>query len=123
MITDDTIVIHSPFDARELVKQIPGRRWDPDRKVWTVPEIFESEARSILSSWLGRVVYDDRRQPVKTPPKAQMWADTMFDALPAVLRQPVYRALSRVLHPDSGGDTKAMQQLNAAWQRHERKPA
>jgi hypothetical protein len=38
----------------------------------------------------------------------------LFRTLPPSLRQPTYRALARVLHPDAGGDTALMQQLNQA---------
>jgi hypothetical protein len=37
-----------------------------------------------------------------------------YRCLPERLREPVYKALVRVLHPDAGGDIKLMQELNAA---------
>ena len=42
------------------------------------------------------------------------WASRMFDALPQPLHSPSYKALSRVLHPDAGGDENAMKTLNDA---------
>jgi hypothetical protein len=38
----------------------------------------------------------------------------LFSELPTPLRQPVYRALSKVLHPDVGGSDELMKQLNKA---------
>lgn len=43
----------APFGALALVKQIPGRRWDPRTKVWTLPSDVEDEAREILAGWPG----------------------------------------------------------------------
>src|SRR5690242_14310807 len=49
---------------------------------------------------------------------AVTWASLMFDSVPSELRPKVYRALSRALHPDMGGDTRSMQTLAAAWDKH-----
>jgi hypothetical protein len=38
----------------------------------------------------------------------------LFGLLPPALRPSVYEALARVLHPDHGGDSALMQQLNRA---------
>lgn len=35
------IAIHDAYLYREVIKEIQGRYWDPERKVWTVP--FNSE--------------------------------------------------------------------------------
>jgi hypothetical protein len=43
------------------------------------------------------------------------WATALYDSLPPRLRQPVFRALARLLHPDTGGDKKVMQELNDNW--------
>ena len=47
--------------------------------------------------------------PAGSPIKA------LFRTLTEHLRQPTYKALSKVLHPDAGGDTALMQQLNDTW--------
>jgi hypothetical protein len=41
----------------------------------------------------------------------------LLDAVGPARIEPVHRALARVLHPDVGGDTALMQQLNAARDR------
>ncbi|MGI6464564.1 MAG: hypothetical protein ACOX07_03295 [Methanobacterium sp.] len=40
------IAIHDAYLYREVIKEIQGRYWDPERKVWTVP--FNSENISTL---------------------------------------------------------------------------
>jgi hypothetical protein len=41
----------------------------------------------------------------------------LLDAVGKDRVEPVHRALVKVLHPDVGGDTKLMQELNAARDR------
>ena len=40
------IAIHDAYLYREVIKEIQGRYWDPERKVWTVP--FKAESISTL---------------------------------------------------------------------------
>lgn len=40
------IAIHDAYLYREVIKEIQGRYWDPERKVWTVP--FKPENISTL---------------------------------------------------------------------------
>ena len=42
----------------------------------------------------------------------------MFADLPESLTSKAYRSLSRVLHPDAGGDLAQMQQLTEAYRKH-----
>lgn len=114
VIRTEMTEIYSPFGARELIKTIPARKWDVTRKIWIVPTVMLLELRTILAAWPGGVDYLDDRKPTPTKPTTD-WAGAMFTALPAPLRKPAYRALSRVLHPDTGGDTQQMQLLNNAW--------
>lgn len=41
--------------------------------------------------------------------------DAFLAFVSAMPRKVVFRALARHLHPDAGGDTAEMQELNAAW--------
>lgn len=62
-----------------------------------------------------------RRRPADAPKRNEeaSWADCLFDEIPDRLTLPAYRALSKVLHPDAGGDAEAMKVLAAAWARHQ----
>jgi hypothetical protein len=43
--------------------------------------------------------------------------EALLQEVPAELRLTVYRHLSLALHPDRGGSTELMKQLNTAWDR------
>jgi superfamily II DNA or RNA helicase len=38
----DVIVVHVPYAQKERVKQLPGSRWDPHDKIWTMPLTWAS---------------------------------------------------------------------------------
>ena len=56
---------------------------------------------------------DNRRAPSPGTPD-RTWAEHLFAAVGPAHADATYRAMSKVLHPDTGGDTVLMQQLNAA---------
>lgn len=104
-------------DAVEIMKSVPVHRWDPVRKHWTTE-----------SSWVELLAkrFHDRGHQVAID--GQLWAPpnmktlappitALFDALPAHLRSPAYKALSKILHPDAGGDLELMKQLNNVMDR------
>ncbi len=113
----DLAVVGFPFDAEavEIVRTIPGRRWHPDGRYWTIPpDAVRLAAARFYAA--GFDVTIDGRYFEPNPSRAE--SDDPFVALlrvlPARLRVPVYRALALVLHPDVGGDVQLMRQLNAA---------
>lgn len=113
------LVIVSPFEAKDLVRTIPGRRWDAKRKVWTAPAASIDVVLDVLDDWPGGVRCKTRQAPAKrTTSGAGPWPDQMFDQVPSALHAPLYRALAKVLHPDLGGDTQQMQMLTTSWDRH-----
>jgi hypothetical protein len=115
-LDDDYSTVEFLYDPRavEIMKSVPVHRWDAAHKLWTTE-----------SSWVHLLAkrFHDKGFPVAideelwTPPDPKKLSAPMlalFDALPAHLRGPAYRALSKVLHPDAGGDTELMKQLNQA---------
>lgn len=42
VLNDNIIEIHDCFMVKEAIKQIPGRRWNPKKKIWTVPMNIET---------------------------------------------------------------------------------
>lgn len=118
-----------PFDGDvvELIKTLPSgaRRWDPVRKSWWVGPLEVDALITILETGGHRIVGDwtRARQESAPPPRrprdtAQGWADALFVAVGTSRTEPVYRALTKVLHPDvATGDTDLCQQLNAARDR------
>lgn len=108
---------YNPGLVAALKHAVPwtARRWHPDVKCWTVEEPFVDKALHLIEP----VQVHDLRQPstAPRPPSASPWAQVLHDALPERFRQPVYRAVLRVLHPDVGGDTQLAQELNDAFRR------
>ena len=100
-----------------IVKRMPKRWWDKPNRVWW----FRAEDARTLATVLyraGYVVFLDEaefRPPVISyNGSGGSLLVSYFQSLPEELRKPLYRAMSKVLHPDMGGDTELMKQLNAA---------
>lgn len=113
----------SPFEAREVIKTLPpfARQWDKPRKTW----LIDARLAGVLADRLRGAGFtvDVITLPgqAEPPPAARgagsSWCDLMYAALGVTLGDKVYAAIVRVLHPDAGGDTAAMQQLNVARDR------
>jgi hypothetical protein len=70
----DNITLVTPWNAKPLVKQIPGARWDATQKVWRVPAAWASlvimrglfgdglEVGESLKKWSWQL-YQDRIGP------------------------------------------------------------
>lgn len=85
-----------------------GARWDPERGCWVAPRhTLESVVEALRELEYDFVVVPEHQ--------VDSWAQSLHDALPPDLLRPTYVALSRVLHPDTGGDHHLMQTLNLAW--------
>ncbi len=119
--TGAVTVVTFPYDeqAVTIIRTIPGRHWNAELKQWL---IATDRARLAAKRFhdAGFTVTIDGRAYESTPPPSPTSATAkpplvaLFNVLPDRLRQPVYKALSKVLHPDVGGDTALMQQLNRA---------
>lgn len=101
-------------EAVDLIKRtVPPafRTYAPSTRTWCVDEPYVDRALAVLGRHFGSVDITDQR----TPAIGADWATALRDQLPEPLRQPVYRALLRVVHPDAGGDTELTKQLNNAF--------
>lgn len=107
--------IAAPYDAKDAIKELPRRRWNPSRKRWVIPATDVKLAAQHLRGYGWQVQIGD---DAPAPRSAATWADALYDQLPAELHAAVYAALAKILHPDIGGDLDAMQQLNVARDRH-----
>jgi hypothetical protein len=107
----------------DLVRSMPDRTWNPDDKHWTIPAVdldeFIQKAKS-LGHQVQVIGENDSHRGPSTNGSAD-WAGTLFAAVGTDRAQSVYRALSKVLHPDVGGDTKLMQQLSEAYERWDKR--
>jgi len=101
--------VQVPYEARDSTKGIPGRQWDNDSKHWVFPA---REAGYVAQRLRSRGIIC---KVVNATPVAATgnWAERVFTNN---CDKPIYRKLSRKLHPDVGGDGELQQQLNDAWQ-------
>ena len=117
------VQVFAPYALKEIIKSLPNRRWDKLGKCWIIPVRHADLCGNALRA-AGCEVFLTR--PDGTPwtsgrPDAGHrstpgpdWAEGLLDAVGPQRIDKVYRALSRVLHPDAGGDMQLMQQLNIA---------
>jgi hypothetical protein len=114
-----------PYDRNliDIVKTVPGRQWVKAEKYWAIPARSVDLCADALRA-AGQVVYVTRpdgstwtsgRQTHGTRGTPDPdWAASLLAAVGSDLQDAAYRALSKVLHPDVGGDTRLMQDLNRA---------
>lgn len=110
--------IYSPFAAKDTVKALPGAHWDSGQRCWVIPAAYAQFAAGELRRHGYIVTVDNESQPRPQAPDniraGEPW-EAMLLAVPSELRERAYKALSRVLHPDVGGDIAAMQGLTQAY--------
>lgn len=115
-----TVAFRYDPDAVDLIRQVPGRRWDADERVWWIRAALIGMTAQVFTAAGHDVLVDGRPW---TPPTTSSGShkatgspwNALFRTLPDRLRQPTYKALARVLHPDAGGDGRLMQELNDTW--------
>lgn len=106
------LVCSFPYDRRAVtrLKRLGSTYWDPDERVWRSPLHRIEEIRHVF--WdLGYAIEDltvEEAAVAKPAPPEDVFV-TLMATVPDRLRDPVYRALARVLHPDAGGDGRLMQ--------------
>lgn len=126
MQPDGSGYLTAPYVLRDLIKTLPSftRRWEPALHVWVIDALVVTELIDMLRSVgvVVAVIGETKKPPPRNDPPPRRgpvntWATDLLAAAPPHLRDAVFKALSRVLHPDVGGDTVLMQQLNAARDR------
>ncbi len=106
-----------------MKQEIPRsyRRFDGEQRCWVVDHICQSK----LENWLGRmqreinasVVYK-KQTPLPGPlvPLTNAYATLhLLPTAPPELIKAAYRCLALMNHPDRGGNTESMQQINSAY--------
>jgi hypothetical protein len=115
-LDDESASVRFNYDAElvRIMKSVPVHRWDSEQKQWTTESSWvELLAKRFTEKGFSVAIDGELWRPpdpkVLAPP-----LEAFFKALPVHLRVPAYKALVRVLHPDTGGDNEWMQQLNKA---------
>lgn len=124
------------YDDRYDAKDLGGYRWDAERKLWRFPASRRPECQRVANELNARngypVTEEERsaagqqkragdRKPPPQPPRGGRQPANLSDAIVAMFRllppsthPAVLAKLRLALHPDTGGDTTAMQALNQA---------
>ncbi len=105
--------ISSPYAAKDDVRALLGAFWDTSLKVWLIPSSTVSAAAAELRGLGYEVVVTGYAAPAATS-VPEPW-EALFYAVPVALRTKTFHALSKVLHPDAGGNLAAMQGLTRAY--------
>lgn len=110
--------VRAPYELKDELKAFNGAHWNPVHRVWMLERWHLQELLALLR--YRRIPFDVLRldgEPAAQPRRtgSPSWPEALFAALPAHLREPAYKALVKVLHPDVGGDHLAAQALNVAW--------
>ncbi len=124
-IWDGSYRVTFPFD-RDVVESIKrivpshSRVYDPDQKAWFVASAYERIIRQLLEDVFITVETDSEYRSTFTPPSDDRAPRTEYTVLhllpsaPPELVESAYKCLSRMHHPDAGGTTSTMQELNSA---------
>lgn len=124
ILTDGAAIIRFEFSysvVEELKARIPAyaRSYDAGSKAWTVISgPFVDVAIDVLEDcFRASNVYiaDDRTRVSRASSSTDPYAALhLLPSAPPELVKAAYKTLARLNHPDTGGDTTAMQQINAA---------
>lgn len=122
----DRVVLSCPYDPR-FVDEIKGalpppfRSYDPATKAWTARLPYCERAITILRLFFPSATVEEWEGHTKPPPRpGNLPLDPyatlhLLPSAPPELIKAAYLALSKLHHPDRGGDKEAMQRVNAAY--------
>lgn len=108
-----------------IVKTIPSKAWVPEGKYWTILATHIPVLANMLvakghtvsvngEKWVHTQAKTGPFDPyVKNPSTGNPFQD-FFAGIPEAYRVKAYKALTRVFHPDTGGDEALMKKLNEA---------
>lgn len=90
----------------------PFRKYDPATKHWMVDKTYLETLVIILEKHFDEINTNLLSEQASD---GNLFAQ-LFEILPNEHRDKVYRVLAQVFHPDKGGSTEQMSQLNEAYQ-------
>lgn len=125
----------SPYDDGFLIdfkEEVPagGRKWDKARSIWVIRKEWLHIVKNLAEEYFDEVIVTPDADPKVKPPPKKPRAPRLSTAVPlnpflplfeVVKREGVnidklYKALAQTVHPDHGGDSVLMVQLNAAYE-------
>jgi hypothetical protein len=122
-IWDGSYRVTFPFD-RDVVEGIKNivpvhsRTYDPDEKAWYISPAYRDVIQELLEAVFIDVEMDSERTTSPPPsdraPRTEYTVLHLLPSAPPELVESAYKCLSRMYHPDAGGTTTTMQELNSA---------
>lgn len=119
---DTSIWAKTPYNkdfVSALKDKIPKdyRRWDPDEKVWVISYSYENRLIALCSTYFDNIAqYGEKRYTITSPLPYQTLH--LLPTAPKEVVLAVYRALSKLYHPDVSKDINAttkMVKINNAF--------
>lgn len=125
----NTLAVHFKYDELIVLalRTIHGARWNPSLHAWVIPRSQADTLEAALSPWVPYVIWHmaEPENPhalyaqfsrwangaAPCPIREDGWAEALFAAVGPAWADAVFRALTRVLHPDVGGDADLMRDL------------
>lgn len=102
-------------DIVTLIKRVPShaRSWNPEIKEWRVSDVYVNELAALLKKNGHHVLGVGAANATAS---TSQWAEVLFQRVGEARVESVFRALTRVLHPDNlvTGDGSLQQELNNA---------
>jgi hypothetical protein len=111
---------YDPAVVATIKQTVPSyaRAWRPATKTWLIDPFWAPVLADTLRCYGHTITgLDDRRRDDRQCDCGgdADWARTLFRRVGPIRRGPVFRALSRILHPDTAtGDTQLQRELNTA---------
>lgn len=109
-------------DIVDAMRGVPTAHWEPSQRVWVVNFVYDIDLALALSEWGDQVEWRGCDDPLshtrydapepQASPSGPSWAQVTLAAVGAERADAVFRALSKVLHPDTPtGSDELMRQL------------
>lgn len=116
----DEIGIWGNYEDRAEFKSLPGAYWDKDDRCWRVGRRFLTEVEDLVETLNSGMPGSGSKASSPSAPIPSQRSEllkAMLRAIPAEQSERTYKALVKTWHPDVGGETGLMADLNNAWDR------
>jgi hypothetical protein len=99
------------------------RSWSVEDKTWTVHLRCWERVEALLHAYFDHVEvareragYSDAHSTNSHPPREPYCTLHLLESAPDGVCKAAYRAMAQLTHPDHGGTTEAMRQVNLAFE-------
>lgn len=127
VVSGPVALVYVPFSLKAIVKALPARTWDAERKCWLIPVAMVDQLAETLrvagiaayvtdasgNVWVNPAAPERPHGHGSTPVKG--WADLLLASVGSDRRDRVFDAVATAISPPfDEGDRELMRQLIAA---------